>query len=565
MSSLTRDKKLIVAFLSNNTPKTVAEIANEVSLDEKMAEELIASLVDDGVIIRTDRHPERYGVKQLVPPQHISYGDLGKDLANEQNGHRNPSEGKPDQGINLGPWHVDLVYQEQKDSHFGVFADAQAFVSLLDAVSSPRTDNVSMVGIFGAWGRGKSFFFKWVKTFFTLGLSEKVDYDTIEFNAWKYQQVPAIWASLFETIYYHKNWFFRTWFTLKQNFWTFVKELLVFVCFPLFVWLISQVPAISQWANDAHITLWSMVLSFTGFLVSLLSKQEQQEALASIIKKFTKGSSFSQILGVQADIERTLASYLKTWIPENKVNSKKVLLHVEDVDRCDNDKMLCIIESLRTILEQPDIRKRLLVVITIDSAKLWLALKAKYRDEYDDAHLRNILVDYFDKLFVGSITLPEIDIDDCQRYLRTLSPEAIRDHEKRQKEREQRLQEIRPQGIFWKKKENDSPQSSTVKYDTIDGFESPHSRLLNLICDSLTHFNDLHLTPRQLNCIYYRTLLVIELIQQRHKTELDDLIIRSTLVEQILVRSYMNDQPGLFRETPHERELRMVIPYPDVS
>ena len=565
MSSSTRDKKLIVAFLSKNTPKTVAEIADEMSLNEKTAEELIASLVDDGVIIRTDKKPERYGVKQLVAPQHVSYGDLETDLANVQNGHRNPSEEKPDQGINFGHRHFDLVYQEQKGFHFGAFTDAQAFVSLLDAVSSPRTDNVSMIGIFGAWGRGKSFFFKLVEVLLSLESSRKVHYDTIEFNAWKYQQVPAIWASLFETIYHHKNWFFRTWFTLKQNFWAFVKELLMFVCIPLLVWLISTIPAISDWAQDAHITLWSMVLSFAGFLVSLLSKQEQQEALVSIIRKFTKGSSFSQLLGVQADIERTLASYLKTWIPEHKVNSKKVLLHVEDVDRCDNDKMLCIIESLRTILEQPDIRKRLLVVITIDSAKLWLALKAKYRDEYDDAHLRSILVDYFDKLFVGSISLPETDIIECQQYLRALSPEAIREHEKRQKEVKQSLHDISLLSIIWKKKEKASSQPSTGEFDTFDGGISPHSRLLELICDSLSDFDELHLTPRQLNCIYYRTLLVIELIQQRERTRLDDLIIGSTVVEQILVRSYMNDQPGLFRKTSYERELRMVIPYPEVS
>lgn len=561
MSSTARDKKLIVSFLSKNTPKTVVEIANEVSLDESTARNLINSLVNDGEIIRTQKKPERYGVKSLATPQHISYGDLDKDLAYEQTGRLNPSGGPHDQGINLGIQHVDLVYQEQKKSHFGAFYDAQAFVSLLDAVSSPRTDNVSMLGIFGAWGRGKSYFFKLVKVLLSLGSTRKVHYDTIEFNAWKYQQVPAIWASLFETVYHHKNWLFRTWFTLKQNFWTFVKDLLLFVCIPLLVWLFSQMPAISEWANNARVTLWSIVLSFTGFIVSLLSKQEQQEALFSIIKKYTKGASFSQFLGVQADIERTLASYLKTWIPEKKVNSQKVLLHVEDIDRCDNDKMLCIIESLRTVLEQPDIRKRLLVVITIDSAKLWLALKAKYRDEYDDTHLRSILVDYFDKLFVGSITLPEIDVDECQQYLRTLSPEAVREFKEKQNKLENSLQKGSFLRFNWKKKEKESSQPATAESDSEDVVLSPHSRVLSLICDALSPFNDLHLTPRQLNCLYYRTLLVIELIQQR--TKLDDLIIGRSLVEQILVRSYMNDQKGLFKLTPHERELRMVIPYPE--
>lgn len=43
---------------------------------------------------------------------------------------------------------------------FGIDVIADSFLTQIDKISSTQADNVCMIGIFGEWGRGKSYFFK---------------------------------------------------------------------------------------------------------------------------------------------------------------------------------------------------------------------------------------------------------------------------------------------------------------------------------------------------------------------------------------------------------------------
>lgn len=71
----------------------------------------------------------------------------------------------------------------------------------------PDQEQEGMLGIFGKWGRGKTFLLKE-----TWKILEKTNaYDKIEFDAWKYQDTPAIWGylnQLFTDKYYNeaKDW-----------------------------------------------------------------------------------------------------------------------------------------------------------------------------------------------------------------------------------------------------------------------------------------------------------------------------------------------------------------------
>lgn len=86
---------------------------------------------------------------------------------------------------------------------FGVTTLAECYIKQLDKIAEHTNDNFCMLGIFGPWGRGKTYFFRQIKDLLKKRTreDETIKYKIIEFNAWKYQDTPAIWAYLYETIY----------------------------------------------------------------------------------------------------------------------------------------------------------------------------------------------------------------------------------------------------------------------------------------------------------------------------------------------------------------------------
>ena len=448
---------------------------------------------------------------------------------------------------------------------FRVEEQAGAFISMLDSFSSPQPSsllsqpsNISMIGIFAPWGRGKTYFFNQVKSRLINRPKDTIQYDIIEFNAWKYQTVPAIWASLFETVYQHKNKWFRLWFSITQKAWSFFRDMFVFITIPVFVWLLSSLPILSEWANKTHITLWSSILAIIAFVLKYMA--QHQDAIESIIGTFTKRITFTEHLGIQAEIERELGEYLKMWIKEKDINSHKVLLYVEDVDRCDSDKMISIIESLRTVLEQPEIRKRLIVIISIDPKKLWRALEIKYKGIYNDKELYSTVIDHFDKLFIASITLPPLEYSDEKQYLDALNSSH---NQGQQEESVSTTHKSEAKENDLKHNDESNPFKKRVRSSSFINNQDT----IQLLSYSLSLFDKAHFTPRQLNCLYYRSLLAITLLS--YKSLDKSRAVSPYLTNQIILRSYLHGQDEYSTShsqlSTYESILNMVIPYPDIE
>ena len=79
---------------------------------------------------------------------------------------------------------------------FNVEYIAKIFAEHINEINS---EDSQMIGIFGRWGRGKTYFWENVKTH----LENTENYSFVEFNPWKYQETPAIWAYLFKTFQYY--------------------------------------------------------------------------------------------------------------------------------------------------------------------------------------------------------------------------------------------------------------------------------------------------------------------------------------------------------------------------
>ncbi len=102
---------------------------------------------------------------------------------------------------------------------------AKEFANIIDNLDNNKGQ---MLGVFGSWGRGKTFFVDCVKQEF-----KPENYVNITFNAWKYQETEAIWAYLYQTILdtyledgvpQEASWLKRKWTSKKRTFYSISNE-----------------------------------------------------------------------------------------------------------------------------------------------------------------------------------------------------------------------------------------------------------------------------------------------------------------------------------------------------
>lgn len=65
---------------------------------------------------------------------------------------------------------------------------------LANLINIMPNESGRMIGIFGEWGRGKTFLMKYIWD----NLEKKNSFYKVDFQAWKYQETPAVWAYLYE-------------------------------------------------------------------------------------------------------------------------------------------------------------------------------------------------------------------------------------------------------------------------------------------------------------------------------------------------------------------------------
>lgn len=301
---------------------------------------------------------------------------------------------------------------------FGIDGIADSFLTQIDKISSTQADNVCMIGIFGEWGRGKSYFFKRLEERITKREDKNsIQYDIVEFNAWKYQDTPALWAYLFETVYHKARLCIKVRNYFRRNKWSFLYQLLLF-SLPTILLILSKLLGLIKETTTAP--FWIVgILSLVVFVIKFII--ENKDIALSLIKKLSYKPDFSRHLGVQAEVEKELESLLKSWICKSDTSKRKVLLFVDDIDRCPSSKMTDIVESLRVVLENEEIRKRLIVVCSIDPAKLKADISNRLNPiAADKEKLKKYVTEQLDKLFIFSIGLCRLSHSQICQYLDTL-------------------------------------------------------------------------------------------------------------------------------------------------
>jgi len=286
-------------------------------------------------------------------------------------------------------------------------------------------DLETMFGVFGDWGRGKTFLIKQIIRELTDSENHyKHEYFNVNYSAWKYQDTPANWAYLYEVLLnkyldvsvniprerktarflfagmkkrqaiFKVNLYrqYQEWINLGRGEWL-LKPLLLLgslMNFPkIILFLALLVLGITLCANlgkslTSHLESFLALGNnnpFTLILVSIFSVFLFKEPIKRLfegatfqhaiklgsiaqllMKRYGEAKTFQDKPGIQAEINKEIEILLKVWVPNEK--EKKVILFVDDLDRCNEAGLIELIDSLRIMLDAEEIRKRLQVIFS---------------------------------------------------------------------------------------------------------------------------------------------------------------------------------------------------------
>jgi len=312
---------------------------------------------------------------------------------------------------------------------------------LSQIINSLPEEKGQMIGIFGKWGRGKTFLLN--ELWKILENDKEISYTKVEFHAWKYQETPASWAYLYEqlTNKYRGskkgvckfiNYYFKL---LKLNYGRFgIWPLFKVVC-ALFLTIVLAYFSYTK-TGVAYLTAIVPLTALGVLSIIKQSKKGFSTKAVDLIKKYTALPSFKATMGIQADIQEELIKLLKVWIPEKETNKNKILLIVEDIDRCTEERVIQNIDALRVMLDDDEISRRLIIITAIDERILKSAVRAKYKSLFnkeleDIKDINELISEYLDKLFISAIKLGSLTYNQKEEYLIELLRKEINKVEER--------------------------------------------------------------------------------------------------------------------------------------
>lgn len=467
---------------------------------------------------------------------------------------------------------TEIKFRDKKDIE-AVLAVDELASELSDIIDIIPGEQGSMIGIFGTWGRGKTFLMDLIWK----NLESKKKFTRVDFHAWKYQDTPATWAYLYERLaekYFegqNTKWITKSlsgfWKKVKlnrfrQGIWPAFK-LFTIICIGLTVGTILYETTLDKEKGIKFLfEIFGIpaALSVIGYSVVVTYKKDYSAKAKDIFLKYSSKHSFKDHLGLQAEIQRETLILLKCWIPDTKIQQRKIVLFVEDIDRCNEGKVIQIIDSLRILLEDPEIAQRLVIIAAIDERILKLAIKNKYdsllgvEKKEQGKHtleLQKITDEYMDKLFISGIKLGKLSSLDRDDFMLALT-KSDRQNNSGKKTIDEILKEeqayldsmMTPQAyqdlvnseIAAQEEEQFYMDNLTDQYPNYEtdhlGSSSPipwlqQGQEIKVHKDKLTNeevdilrfaiYRYTEATPRQIRIFYYRYLLAKNLLARRYR------------------------------------------------
>jgi hypothetical protein len=165
-------------------------------------------------------------------------------------------------------------------------------------------------------------------------------------------------------------------------------------------------------------TLWYALIT-AGLVAAVMLRLAQGVELEYLAKKYLDWTIIGQArraieVGLVVVIIALFAGILY-WLRHGGSSPRKVLLVVDDLDRCKPEHLLSVMESIKLLIEDPDISSRVQVAMLLEEDVLKHAIFEKYGHLTDEERARLLRTNYDadrlmwengEKLFTAHLRLP---------------------------------------------------------------------------------------------------------------------------------------------------------------
>ena len=324
---------------------------------------------------------------------------------------------------------------------------AEAFAQVL---SGQYTQTPLTVGIYAAWGMGKSFLLGKVreKLKFIESQDKQLNFAFIDFNAWVYSGSENLWAGLVTTLYEGIEKHYKTmggermvqdyrrkeaWAQLWN---TFRKSLRLVIFFSIPAILLSifmDYQSIqSGWKTFADAIL--LILGGAPLLTKLPDLLSGVKTLVDSVvllrskqlAELTSRKDFKDKVGFMADIQaelRHISDSIKELDAKNKQKTRFVIF-VDDLDRCPPGKAVEVLEAIMLLLSDRT-EDPFVIFLAMDARVLVKAIEKRYGEVLTEAGVSGY--EFLDKIVQIPFRIPPAGTEDIRGYVRSLlyqSPEA---------------------------------------------------------------------------------------------------------------------------------------------
>lgn len=452
---------------------------------------------------------------------------------------------------------------------------------ILDTLYGMRGFDGSMFGVFGKWGRGKTFLINEIKKRIEKS-NRKDSFVVVDFNAWKYQDTPASWAYLYGELlekylgpryYSEKNktgnkkcniiidFLLTPIIRIKRFFRNFWLNILRFGIINLLLTIIISIAIISVttiYSGYIHNfvsnivgnnKIFIFIISSLPVIISLIPLLESfsfKETFSEIMKNLTKKPGFFDVLGLQHEIQKELEILLRAWFFCN--SKKSLLLIVDDIDRCQEDRIIQIMDSLKVMLDNINIQKKIVVIAAVDERILMEVVKNKYNKIFkNEEDVEKLAREYLDKLFLCGLKLGDLTPDEKSTILNNVC--------KMDSEQQADSNDLN---------ETDTPGNHGLVGNNVNDYDNFDDKKKLLDRDKMTlsekesikaSITSLDYTPRQIDILVFRYLMARNLLKvfKSPKYDFDDL--------GMWIVDYADNKKLPSKGDIFDKIIEMVVPY----
>jgi hypothetical protein len=333
---------------------------------------------------------------------------------------------------------------EQDLLGFDPYADALADIILKDETKPPL-----VIGVYGPWGSGKSTFMNIVRG----KLAERSggrrsrslagwrpwrpraaptpEVIPVGYDAWAYADAPKLWAGLVADVARHLDaklgWYGRTVFLFRRH----LRQLVVALLLGLIPVALLLLAASTRYLGDTvqDLGLQAKVLGLVVTTVLALlpagiaQRQPVSAGVASLAAQFDSAPASGVINGIQDELNHALTTAtlsigsgkddgrgLPSIIDRAKRNELKIVVFIDELDRCPLDRIVDILESIKLFLAE----ELFIVLLAVDTRVAAEAIRLHYKDGGQPDLPR----EYLEKIVQLPLRVPTADRDELANYLR---------------------------------------------------------------------------------------------------------------------------------------------------